>query len=91
MVQTAGGGRGEGAGGEAGGHRGLIEGVADAPRIRDLILDRVRQTGPAGLGAEPWRDPPPGSWSWTASHLRALAALRDRLRALPEGAPGHAG
>ncbi|MHC4208212.1 MAG: PH domain-containing protein [Planctomycetota bacterium] len=91
MVQTAGGGSGQGHGGETGGHRGLIEGVDNAPQIRDLIMDCVRQGGSAGPGAEPWRAPPPGSWTWTPPHLEALRALRDRLLVLPEGTIGHAG
>jgi membrane protein YdbS with pleckstrin-like domain len=90
IVQTAGGGGGEGGGGESGGHRGLIEGVDNAPEIRELIMDRVRGSGPGGPGDEPWRTPPPDSWLWTPPHLAALAALRDRLLALPEGAPDHA-
>ena len=58
LVETAGGGggqaaqQGKGGAGVGQGHRGLIEGVADAPRIRDLILSRLRETQTAGLGDE---------------------------------------
>src|SRR5207247_118797 len=34
------------------GHRGLIEGVADAVGIRDLILARLERSKKAGLGDE---------------------------------------
>ena len=52
-VDTAGGGApqpGNQGAATAMGHRGLIEGVADAARIRDLILDRLCSSHSAGLG-----------------------------------------
>ena len=85
-VQTAGGGAG-GAGGAgggsggSGGHTGMIEGVSNAPEIRDLIMERVRHSQTAGMGDEPSRVPA-GTWLWTEAHLDALRALRDRTPAL---------
>ncbi len=72
-VQTAGGGGGDGQGGS--GHTGLIEGVSDAPEIRDLIMDRVRHSKPAGAQV------PQGTWLWTAAHVEALRDLREQLHA----------
>jgi membrane protein YdbS with pleckstrin-like domain len=89
LVQTAGGGAPQPgqAGPNAAGHRGLIEGVADAPEIRDLILARLRESKTAGLGDEPGheREAPdahetaPG---WTGAHVDALREIRDAVRQL---------
>jgi len=79
LVETAGGGGGSqqpGHGGGADMHCGLIEGVADAHEIRDLILARVRRSTSVGLGDE--REDrqlrPP---VWTAEHLQVLREIRD--------------
>lgn len=50
IVETAGSGSPAPGAHTAGLNRGIIEGVADAPRIRDMILARVRQSRSAGLG-----------------------------------------
>jgi membrane protein YdbS with pleckstrin-like domain len=87
IVQTAGGGakspqKGAGA---ATTHTGLIEGVGDAERIRDLIMARVRQSRTAGLGDEDVKQlassRAPGL-SWTIEHVDALRAIRDELAKL---------
>lgn len=54
MVETAGGGGGTGAHGEASlnTHVGRIEGVDNADELRTLILGRLRQSRTAGLGDE---------------------------------------
>ncbi len=52
-VRTAGGGDGAPTGGKKKGydsHRGVLRGVADGPRIRDTIRERVRRYRSAGLG-----------------------------------------
>ncbi len=88
VVQTAGGGAG-GAGGAgggsggSGGHTGMIEGVSNAPEIRDLIMERVRHSQTAGMGDEPSRVA--GTWLWTEAHLDALRKVRDRMAALASG------
>jgi membrane protein YdbS with pleckstrin-like domain len=89
LVQTAGGGGAVQAGkaGQESGHRGLIEGIADAPTIRDLILARLRESRAAGLGDEPEHEheraaahgAAPG---WTAEHVQALREIRDAVRRL---------
>ena len=84
VVQTAGGGGGEGAGGGSDGHTGLIEGVSNAPEIRDLIMDRVRHSKTAGVGDDPSRVPA-GTWLWTETHLDALRKIRGRMSALAGG------
>jgi membrane protein YdbS with pleckstrin-like domain len=58
------------------GHRGLIEGIADAPRIRDLILDRLRRSQSAGLGDEPHQAHDAES-AWTAAQVSILREIRD--------------
>ena len=63
-------------------HTGMIEGIADAERIRDLIMNRVRQSRRAGLGDEHPEVPKPtaGVPGWTPAHLEALRAIRDAVR-----------
>ena len=83
IVQTAGGGGGSSEHGtRATTHVGRIEGVADAARIRDLIMNRVRRSRTAGLGDE--HDPTPARPAthparWTPSHLEALREIRAAL------------
>lgn len=82
IVETAGGGGGKKTeDGAVPAHTGLIEGVADAARIRDLIMDRVRRSRTAGLGDEPRETRravrPPGTW--TPEHVAALREIRDAL------------
>ncbi len=83
LVETAGGGgsQSDAHGGQsAAAHQGLIEGVADAPRIRDLLLARLRQSRTAGLGDEAADDEPTAVW--TADHLDALRGIRDAAATL---------
>ncbi|MCI0630924.1 MAG: PH domain-containing protein [Phycisphaerales bacterium] len=96
MVQTAGGGgSARGPHGEklSSGHEGIIEGIANAPELRDRILTRLRQSPTAGLGDEalnaadaspdsrvatrPWA---PHPQAWSPAHLDALRAIRDELK-----------
>jgi membrane protein YdbS with pleckstrin-like domain len=77
LVQTAGGGgqtTHEGQAASLGGHRGLIEGVADPQSIRDLILPRLRQAKTAGLGDDD--DSPAAHHGWSAQHLAVLLEIR---------------
>ena len=87
IVQTAGGGGGgsseHGAGATT--HVGRIEGIADAARIRDLIMSRVRRSRSAGLGDE--HETKPGHSAahvtrWTAAHLETLREIRVALSEL---------
>jgi len=87
LVDTAGGGQPQhGSQGiqTAAAHRGLIEGVADAQRIRDLIMNRLRKSRTAGLGDEV--DVRDRGRVWTETHLSALGEIRDAVRALPPSA-----
>lgn len=80
-VETAGGGGSEAHEAKSGlslSHRGLIEGVADAPRIRDLLLARLRQSKHAGLGDEP--SVTATAARWTPAHRQLLREIRDTLR-----------
>lgn len=82
-VKTAGGGGGGGGGhakqGQAGAHIGLIEGVTDAARIRELILEHVAAARTAGLGDEPHAHEPTGgpAAGFSGAHLAALRDIRD--------------
>lgn len=82
-VETAGGGAkvqsGQGSL-AASGHQGIIEGVHDAARIRDLILSRLRLSRSAGLGDEATLAA--SGPSWTAEHVAVLREIRDAVRAL---------
>lgn len=88
IVETAGGG-GSGKKGEGDfsvpSHTGLIEGVEDAARIRDLIMIRVRRSRSAGLGDEArehLHESRPAGPGWTAEHVAVLQEIRDGLRGL---------
>ena len=84
MVETAGSGGGGGGDGSqqgaAAANRGIIEGVADAQRLRDMILPRVRRSRSAGLGDED--EEQPAKAGWTAEHVAALREIRNELAAL---------
>ena len=87
-VDTAGG--GGGAAGHEGQaamntHRGLIEGVSNAPQIRDLILSRLRRSRSAGLGDE---HPaiPESSPQWSAAHVAVLREIRELAKSIASNA-----
>jgi hypothetical protein len=62
-------------------HRGLIEGIADAAEVRDLIMARVKMSRTAGLGDELHAPASTGGGahaaSWTAEHLAVLREMRE--------------
>ncbi len=85
IVETAGGGGSKKGEGDLSvpSHTGLIEGVEDAARIRDLIMARVRRSRTAGLGDEAREHPReshPAAPVWTAEHVAVLREIRDGLR-----------
>ena len=65
----------------SGAHRGLIEGVAKAAWIRDLLLSKVRHSRAAGLGDE-HTALLPQSGGWTSQHLAVLREIRDTVQLL---------
>ena len=81
VVQTAGGGGGgEGHAGTM--HTGIVEGIADAPAVRDLIMARVKRSQTAGLGDERHDRAAiplaaPTGMAWSAEHLAVLKEIRD--------------
>ncbi len=81
LVETAGGGghsdKGEGLS-AAFSHQGLVEGVADAQRVRNLILARWRQSHAAGLGDDASPHVPTAS-HWHSAHVAALKEIRDAI------------
>lgn len=88
VVQTAGGGgmvHPHGQGATTPTHIGLLEGLADAERVRDLILARLQKSRTAGLGDERGPELRQGAGAWTAEHIAVLREIRDRARALAAG------
>ncbi len=84
-VETAGGAAMGPHGAQGGGHHGLLEGLSDAPQVRDLIMQRVRQSQSAGLGDEKIASRSFGKpvRAFTSSQLDLLREIRDltaRLR-----------
>jgi len=88
LVQTAGGGGGtqpQQPGGVAGGaHCGLIEGIADAVRVRDLLVSRMRRTRTAGLGDELHDHEHDG---WSPQQVQLLREVRDAALAMAGAKP----
>jgi membrane protein YdbS with pleckstrin-like domain len=82
MVETA----GSGGGGEKGqanmstSNRGIIEGIADAERLRDMILPRLRRTRSVGLGDE--EDERAEGAGFTDRHVAVLREIRSEITAL---------
>lgn len=82
IVETAGGGGGHGGKqSTAGTHLGVLEGIADAEAVKEMVLARVRASRSAGLGDEHVREHAahdharsPSRVGWSAG---AIAALRD--------------
>jgi membrane protein YdbS with pleckstrin-like domain len=87
VIETAGGsgGSGHGNGHMQGAHVGVIEGIADAPRVRDLILAQVRESTTAGLGDEEHATTRHGeasispALSWSGDHVAVLREIRHLL------------
>lgn len=91
-------------GGVGVGNQARIEGVADAPALRDLILSRLKQSKSAGLGDEAQDAraaagrPASGEVkrraefaprpAWRPEHLEALRAIRDEARAVAAALSG---
>ena len=96
VIQTAGGGGGGGHPAHGGGitHMGLIEGVADAPRLRDLFLAKMRVSRGAGLGDDHHQHAEHGhadvahgagmhagvGGGWTPAHIIALREMLAEAR-----------
>jgi membrane protein YdbS with pleckstrin-like domain len=93
VVETAGGGAVEKPGAGMG-HRGVIEGVANAPEIRELILAQVRQSRSAGLGDDLEKAPVTKKAHPLASrrHVELLREIRSELARIgpPPGTAPHA-
>jgi hypothetical protein len=88
VVQTAGGGGTAHAGAHGGQssptHCGLIEGVADAQRLRTQILARLQQSRTAGLGDDETPVQTPQRSGWSEAQRLALQEICDAARALAE-------
>jgi membrane protein YdbS with pleckstrin-like domain len=84
VVETAGGsgGRGEQHAGMAAGHQGMVEGLDNAPQIRDLILSRLQRSQSAGLGDDHASPGPLAGHYWSPAHLACLREIRDAVRGI---------
>ncbi|MGC1273108.1 MAG: PH domain-containing protein [Planctomycetaceae bacterium] len=85
LVDTAGGGGGaptQQHGASTAGHHGLIEGIAEAPAIRDLLTAKMRASKSAGLGDEAAIESRSPSAGWTAEHITVLREIREAATAL---------
>jgi membrane protein YdbS with pleckstrin-like domain len=84
VVETAGGsaGRGEQHAGLAAGHQGMVEGLDNAPQIRDLILSRLRRSRSAGLGDDHAPIIPSAGLFWSPAHLACLREIRAAVRGI---------
>jgi uncharacterized membrane protein YdbT with pleckstrin-like domain len=83
MVETAGSGGGHGEGGKANmstSNKGIIEGIADAERLRNMILPRLRRTRSVGLGDE--EDERTEGAGFTPDHVAVLREIRSEIAAL---------
>lgn len=81
VMESAGAAEGEGHNQHAVGNKAIMEGIHNPEEIRELILERVRQSRSVGLGDEPQ----PGaaiSKGWSAKHQRALREILDEIRGL---------
>jgi membrane protein YdbS with pleckstrin-like domain len=84
VVQTAGGTARSGPHGEqlSTGHSGVLNGLSDASRVRDLILAKVRTSRNAGLGDEVMPASQTGGWSPAhVAALREIATVAKQLSA----------
>lgn len=79
---------------QSAGNSCMLEGLANAEAVRDLIMARVRRSRAAGLGDSPKHDDAAAHRSrgagpaFSARHIEALRALRDEARALARVAAG---
>lgn len=81
IVETAGGAGAQPGKGSAGGggHQGVLAGISDPQRLRDLILVHMRASKSAGLGDEPHDHAATATPGWTPDHLAALREIRDEI------------
>jgi membrane protein YdbS with pleckstrin-like domain len=87
IVETAGAAADRHQKGQSVGNQGVIEGVADAQRLRDLVLLRLRQSRTAGLGDEGdhFREAAAGgagAVGLSPAHLEVLREIRGELSAM---------
>ncbi len=86
VVQTAGGGsKGPHGEDQLGPHAGMMEGLADAARIRDLVMARLTRSKTAGLGDEGHEAAGTSGPGWTTEHIAVLREIRDRVRVMASG------
>jgi uncharacterized membrane protein YdbT with pleckstrin-like domain len=76
IVETAGAAEGEGHSRYATGNKAILEGIDNPEEIRDLILERVRQSKGAGLGDDS------EAAGWSREHVTVLREIRDLARGL---------
>jgi membrane protein YdbS with pleckstrin-like domain len=82
IVETAAAGKDSSGHNRAVSNQGVIEGIADAEKIRDLVMSHVRRSRTGGLGDErsvEQRVSTPAGPAWTPVHLQLLRDIRDEL------------
>jgi len=79
VVETAGASVGEGGDEFAVGNKAILEGIENPKVIRELIMERVRQSRSVGLGDEDQTADPDES-RWSREDLDLLKEIRDEIR-----------
>jgi membrane protein YdbS with pleckstrin-like domain len=75
LVETAGGG-GAHPQGVSFGHRGLMEGLSNAPEVRELIMQRIKHLKSAGLGDDHKDDHARESNGFSPTHVQLLREIK---------------
>lgn len=81
VVETAGATTGGGENVHAVGNKAIMQGIANPKEIRDLIMERVRETRSAGLGDE---QRSVSKSLWAAPHVKLLREIHDEVLELPK-------
>ncbi len=75
LVETAGGGGAQAHGAAGLGHRGMMEGLSNAPEIRELIMQRIKQIKSAGIGDDHVDSETSTTRGFTPQHVQLLREI----------------
>ena len=75
LVETAGGGGAHAQGAAGMGHRGMMEGLSNAPEVRELIMHRIKQIKSAGIGDDHVDSEASTSRGFTSQHVQLLREI----------------
>ena len=62
-------------------NQGLIEGISDPDRVREIIMGRLRECRTAGLGDD-IAEQPSATSAWSPQQVAVLREIRDEIMAL---------